>query len=577
MWTRKTKWDNTNERITPCAWQVTAPPFCSPASCVDDPVSVDEQPIEAAEELLAHAQYDDTETKDPHGTRFKVSLDVEGDLSPMASVTVWIEGVATEKLLGGEVRVLLPTMAAMAHAGSDERPNYPLGKDLPVEESWDLPIMDAGDTWKESVSIRLPGKGYYHVAVDVEARGADDKWNPFVFDDGQGEAWLFVVDGGGFVTNEFDEKVFGDDLVPQPGPFRTKYESRTSGDAVGADMVAASAAGAPPYISLLVGYYHGGRFESAAGAEVQGMYLDVGDSYGNIIIREVPGSGFVTFPCPATENAHYISVSSQVPTTSEINANHYIGGIELDQSDCGDMFLMTVSDKWYMPWSNLKVAIPRVDNHLSRSRSRVNYKYSSSSGGGGYSRGTDRITFYRGGYFSLRVAGHEYGHALKNETLGGTWNASRCTARYRSSPKAETSYECAFKEGFADYAGSVAHGDDWQWEDFPDSITSGTPGKIEGSVAALFYDLMDSANEGDDETAYSAWDVTEAFRTCRVNRNSRRNNVSHFVWCLEDRVDATVHRDNFPGLSVPYNPRGYRRSSWDADDIRSTWLQNVGR
>ena len=38
-----------------------------------------------------------------------------------------------------------------------------------------------------------------------------------MLDDGRGEAWILVVDGGGQVTDEFDESVFDDDVIPQPG------------------------------------------------------------------------------------------------------------------------------------------------------------------------------------------------------------------------------------------------------------------------------------------------------------------------------------------------------------------------
>ncbi len=41
-------------------------------------------------------------------------------------------------------------------------------------------------------------------------------------------------------------------------------------------------------------------------------------------------------------------------------------------------------------------------------------------------------------------------------------------------------------------------------------------------------------------------------------------------------IDTTVHRIRFQGLSAPRNPQSTRPSSWDADDIRSTWTKNVG-
>ena len=94
-------------------------------------------------------------------------------------------------------------------------------------------------------------------------------------------------------------------------------------------------------------------------------------------------------------------------------------------------------------------------------------------------------------------------------------------------------------------------------------------------MAALFFDLIDRSNEGDDRTTLRGRDVMTVFKTCR-NSYGKRNDVSDFVWCLEDRMNTTVHKAHFPGRGVPSNPSSTRPSGWKADDIRSTWLQNVG-
>ena len=68
-------------------------------------------------------------------------------------------------------------------------------------------------------------------------------------------------------------------------------------------------------------------------------------------------------------------------------------------------------------------------------------------------------------------------------------------------------------------------------------------------------------------------------RTCRVSGSSNINDVSDFVWCLENRVNTSVHNYNFPGISAPSSASesATEPSDWDADDIRDTWLQNVGK
>ena len=102
-------------------------------------------------------------------------------------------------------------------------------------------------------------------------------------------------------------------------------------------------------------------------------------------------------------------------------------------------------------------------------------------------------------------------------------------------------------------------------------------GEYENNVAALFRDLLDSGNETGDETSYSGRYVFTVFKTCRTP-NSPRDIVADFVWCLEKRVDADIHRRYFPGESPPSSVResASEPADWDADDIRSTWVKNVG-
>lgn len=101
--------------------------------------------------------------------------------------------------------------------------------------------------------------------------------------------------------------------------------------------------------------------------------------------------------------------------------------------------------------------------------------------------------------------------------------------------------------------------------------------RSKATIAALFTDLIDSADEGDDRTNYPAHYVSEVLRTCRVD-GSKRNDVSDFVWCLENRVSDVVHNSNFPGIDAPDNATegASEPSDWDADDIRRTWIQSVG-
>ena len=171
----------------------------------------------------------------------------------------------------------------------------------------------------------------------------------------------------------------------------------------------------------------------------------------------------------------------------------------------------------------------------------------------------------------------------RGEKYGGTWRAeSACYASTREI-WGETGYKCALPEGFADYIGNIGWEGDGDVGPLEHRGGEGSvPGRVEGNVAALIWDLIDSARDGNDRTSYSARYVFDVFGACRVERaNSwvKRNNTTDYVWCLENRVNEDVHDDHFPGITAPddVSEGASEPGSWDADDIRKTWVQNVGR
>ena len=141
-------------------------------NCVDDPVSVDEQPIEAVGDLPSQAQYQSTEDVDPFRARLEVDFTVLERLSPDKTTTVWLEGVATEAITGGQVELALPTFAAMKLAGPDKPLRYLKGGTPPVGAKWQLPAMEAGDRWKQSLKIGgIDERGYYQITAHTRAYG----------------------------------------------------------------------------------------------------------------------------------------------------------------------------------------------------------------------------------------------------------------------------------------------------------------------------------------------------------------------------------------------------------------------
>ena len=76
---------------------------------------------------------------------------------------------------------------------------------------------------------------------------------------------------------------------------------------------------------------------------------------------------------------------------------------------------------------------------------------------------------------------------------------------------------------------------------------------------------------------YEGGYILAVFKTCDPRHGSRVH-VADIVWCMENRVDEDVHDDHFPRLGSPgsVTEDATEPDDWDADDIRDTWIQNVG-
>lgn len=180
------------------------------------------------------------------------------------------------------------------------------------------------------------------------------------------------------------------------------------------------------------------------------------------------------------------------------------------------------------------------------------------------------------------MAAHEYAHGLQYESLGGILNIN-CAGHRVWHP---LSYGCALQEGLADYAaqqgapGSTYAGVS-SFEDPPDddNLLPEDP-RIEGYVAMLFHDLVDSVNESGDDTDYGPGYVFTVYQTCRVRVGSNwhlRNDVSDIIWCLELGVDSEEHETQFDDIPTPAEMREHANEpgNHDDEDIRNTWHHNL--
>ena len=168
---------------------------------------------------------------------------------------------------------------------------------------------------------------------------------------------------------------------------------------------------------------------------------------------------------------------------------------------------------------------------------------------------------------------HEYGHALHHVELGGIYTTDCGEGHGFNLP---SGYQCAFSEGFAGYVARA-------WAGTAASIletfhSDSLPAKVEGNFAALLHDLVDSNQDSNDSTDYSISYVLDVLSSCTVSGTTPRDDVADFIWCMENRVNSSVHATYFPGLTAPssVSETATEPQSWDADDVRSSWIQNLG-
>ncbi len=557
---------------TPFIWLLAA------AACLDAPVAIDPA-IDGQMDRTADVA-DSIMIEEVVKHRISFTFTPETPLVPNAPVALRIVGEVHEAIDGGTVTLTLPTQAAMAHAGPDRPLYYPQAVAHPAAAQWELPRMQAGDTWERTFTVPAAGAGYYLAALFADTHGPPSPMGPFMTDDVYYQTWMAIAEEDGRLTDFFDRAVFPEGVLPEQGPFMTEADVRASAAAADDDDWSGRARKAKPRGSFYVNvvYNHGRRLglQPAVGARIWAKLSNDRDK----ITRTVPASGIVDFPCAS--RPWYRWGKAYLPDTRYVDgaSGNFVYHWKADRESCGDTITVQGVREKYMPWRHLHLAAIRINYHFGYSRERVHWKTDLFNDKSYYYSflWLNKIVLGRRGYDNPWVASHEYTHALHDKSLGGMWGTGNCNPHYIDSI---SSYTCALSEGLADYGGTIGSNGEGTWRDWEtyDDGEPGTKGKIEGYIAALFHDLIDGDNEVDDETSLYSRYVIKTFKTCRVKIGSwkKRTTVADFVWCLENRVNTAVHRKHFPGLLPPsaVSEGATEPSDWNANDIRSTWLLNL--
>lgn len=378
--------------------------------------------------------------------RIDLTISTSDPLVPNADVDLDIRGVARESIDSGEVVLTLTTKALMDHAGTG-RPG------LPAKASWDLPPMDSGDTWERTYTVPGEDAGYYRVMANAYAHGPDG--GPWLFDEEYRQAWMYISETDGQLTRFFEDSVFPEGVPPAAGPADGAPSRSEPGSPWHSDSV---------YLAVVYSVNQRNGFKPAAGARAWAWakngatrnflgWRTVSEDTGGEEHTTIPG--IVAYRCAKTGETVYGGV--RAPNTDHVWGKKEIASWRTDKRHCGQVVFVEVKAHKYLPWRLLDLAAQNITSHFGYGRGRIKWKLDFDGKRSKYNGFWDEITLAWKPASSLLpwTAAHEYGHALHHKGLGGIWwRSPKCSGANRKYRR-PTSYRCALKEGFADYAGNV--------------------------------------------------------------------------------------------------------------------------
>ena len=250
---------------------------------------------------------------------------------------------------------------------------------------------------------------------------------------------------------------------------------------------------------------------AAVGVEVRANLYNGQGQHLAAYSRVVGTNSRVSFVCPTGDQ--YMSGSAIMPSTVDIHQGTFIPFWDADADDCGETFNVIGPRQFYMPWKRLKEVAEPTRSHFGISTfAKVYWTTNLSQTRSSYNPDTHTITFGSQSYANKWTAAHEFAHAMHEKRLNGLWSTEQPACSNHEMWEA-SGYRCALQEGFADYAASIVSGWPPNFENPPSDAEEGPD--VEGRIAAMFHDLIDSANGSGDATTYSGSSIATAFKTVK--------------------------------------------------------------
>jgi hypothetical protein len=471
-----------------------------------------------------------------------------------------------------------------------------------------------------SASVTFDRPGYYRVYAQVKSTGEPEeqragRGDTLVFNVSHTTLWILIDENGGRLTEGFDSlAAYGNGRQPKFGPFGPFVSMSSPAPSSGAsantvmsadrvygyikhhDLDSNTTIGLAAVLVRLTCYDNVQEMETLYDTSTDANgYFDVACSYGEIMQR----LSWTLFNSVA-----------QIKTPSgalSAGATYLDGGAPLYYE--GHMPSNYAAHVFKQLNEKVPIAVQRFGRNINQTEVRVsdtNIQY-----GIHYSPTNDRIetNFSRipgeDGWF---VTLHEFGHRYQYIAID-RWAASLCDDENGDGipehgfTEPET-LPCAFVEGFADFfsmwiagdrLGTAPYSGDWGLEN---NSAFGAPTnnpfefdglRVEASVAAFLYDLVDGEYEPDGPNGFpgnaEAWDnvtypaswLANVMHYCRVDSNTKLGGADQLIYCLERDTTArteslrwSIEWRTFSGVTFEQFVATYDKAM-----IRRLWKYNL--
>lgn len=462
-----------------------------------------------------------------------------------------------------------------------------------------------------ATEVTFPAAGYYRIGARAVSRGEPSeaaRSDTAILDMSPATLWVLIDEQGGRVTRDYDTTAVGGRAMRYGS-----YGAFTSAQAeIAADPTACGMGSNPGCTWVGIVKYHNddvGQLVPLPFAFVTAFCVRVLQS---------PGFSQVGFQGHADANGAFTMTCGAGFESMSMNVGLHDGSVEVAGKDGiaaggssgyfqggGTVEHRVINDYAAHVFKTLHENVPRGNTMFSRSRGNIRVWVAATDPNYGifYSPSADRIqtnftrVFGQDGYF---VSLHEYGHAFQRVAIE-PWRSYSCSGGTHSINVADN-LNCAFVEGFADfYAGWVGGPGmttGWTSGFITDNAVEQNPwrslgdgSRIEGAVAAFFYDLVDGVSEPDgpgntadgeesfDGATYPGLYVADVLRTCAFPSSfgtqiTQLDGIDEFIYCAERTLSGRTLGVGWRSY-VGFSESATEPPSWSQPMIRRLWRYNL--